>query len=40
MTAGGEHNYGQLSEAVQPEPAKPALGPPHDTWATALLTVA
>lgn len=40
MTVEGRHKYRSLSEAGQEKPAKPALGPPHDVWATVLLTLA
>lgn len=40
MTTEREHRYGSLSEAVREPVPKPALGPPHDTWATVLLTLA
>ena len=38
MAAETGHNYQSLSESVLEKPAKPALGPPHDTRATVLIT--
>lgn len=40
MNTDGQRDSGLLSEAVRQPQSKPALGPPHDTYATLILTLA